>query len=145
MDLRRLLGLHFGLHQAASQRSRSVRAIAALGGGRKDASRSPASAPAISSRVNQRASSSSVGVDGQRVAVGLGVAADHQRRREGPRLAGDIADVADPDAGFLVELARDGRLERFADLDEAGERRIAARRIVRLAAEEQAAVDARPA
>src|SRR6185312_7250891 len=51
---------------------------------------------------------------------------------------GDITDVADPDAGFLVELARDGRLERLADLDEAGERRIAPRWIVWLATEEQA-------
>ena len=42
--------------------------------------------------------------------------------------------------GFLVQLAGDRRLDRFAGLDEAGERRIAAGRILRLAAEQQAAV-----
>ena len=42
--------------------------------------------------------------------------------------------------GFLLQLARDRRLDRFARLDEAGQRRIAAGRIMRLAAEQQAAV-----
>src|SRR4249919_63844 len=47
------------LHQAASQHSRSVRAIAALGGAWNDASGWSSSAAATSPRVNQRASSSS--------------------------------------------------------------------------------------
>jgi len=39
-------------------------------------------------------------------------------------------------SGFLVKLAGDGRLDRLSHLDEAGERRIAPRRILRLTAEE---------
>src|SRR4029450_8200877 len=67
-------------------------------------------------------------------------AADHQRGREGPGLAGHIADIGDVDAGFLLQFARDRGLDRLARLDEAGECRIAARRIMRLAAEKQPAV-----
>ena len=69
-----------------------------------------------------------------------GMGADHQRRGEGPGLAAQVADVGDVDAGLLLEFARDRRLDRFARLDEAGQRRIAARRIMRLAAEQQPAV-----
>ena len=48
-------------------------------------------------------------------------------RRERPRLRGDVARVGDLDAGLLAHLARDRLLERLARLDEARERRVAAR------------------
>ena len=96
----------------------------------------PASIAATSSRENQRQSSSSVvvavDVGGER----LGVAADHQRGGERPRLAGVIGDAADADAGFLVRLAPDRVLDRLAGLDEAGEAGVHARREMRLAAEQ---------
>src|SRR5579884_1147021 len=66
--------------------------------------------------------------------------AEHQRRREWPGLACDIAYIADPDSRLLKELAGDRRLEIFADLDEPGERRIAARRILWLPSKWEPAV-----
>src|SRR5690606_6544110 len=68
----------------------------------------------------------------------FGVAADHQRRGERPRLAGVVARAAVADAGFLLRLAADGVLDRLARLHEAGEARIHAGREPRLAAEEGA-------
>src|SRR5882672_2001034 len=49
---------------------------------------------------------------------------DHQRVRERPRLAREVADVAYSQADFLVHLAREALLERLARLDEAGERAV---------------------
>src|SRR5712675_2717588 len=45
---------------------------------------------------------------------------DHQRMRERPRLAGEVADVVYSHADFLADLARHALLERFAWLHEAG-------------------------
>src|ERR1700716_100512 len=42
----------------------------------------------------------------------VGGKADHQRMRKRPRLAAKVADVAEIDADFLVNFARDGFLER---------------------------------
>ena len=49
-------------------------------------------------------------------------------------------DSAHANARFLEQLARNGGLEILADLDKAGERRIAPWRIVRLPAQQQLAV-----
>src|SRR6185503_1940120 len=49
---------------------------------------------------------------------------DHQRVRERPRLAGEVADVAYAHADFLLHLARQALLERLARFDEAGERAV---------------------
>src|SRR5687768_6860262 len=68
------------------------------------------------------------------------MAADHQLRRERPGLAGDVGHVAHAHAGFLENLARDAFFDRFARLDEPGERRVAARWIARLAAEQEITV-----
>src|SRR4051812_36232038 len=53
----------------------------------------------------------------------LGREADHQRSRERPGLRGVVRALADANAGFLEYFAPHGVLERFAGLDEAGERR----------------------
>jgi hypothetical protein len=68
------------------------------------------------------------------------VTADHQRRREWPGLAGDVAHIPNPDPRFLEQFARDRRFEILADLDETGEGLKAAGRIMRLAPEQQLAV-----
>ena len=68
----------------------------------------------------------------------LRVEAEHQRRGERPRLRGDVAHLADPHAGLLVDLARDGLLQALPRLDEPGQRAIAALRPGRLAAEQHA-------
>src|SRR5215207_9509814 len=47
--------------------------------------------------------------------------ADHERVREGPRLATEVPDVPDLDPDFFAHLAADGLLYGFAGLDEAGE------------------------
>ena len=52
---------------------------------------------------------------------------DHQRMRERPRLAGEVAAAADAHADFLRDFAREALLERLAGLDEAGERAVHAR------------------
>ena len=71
--------------------------------------------------------------------IGEAMAAEHQLRGERPGLAGDVGDVAHPDARLLEHFARHCFLDRFARLDEPGERRIALRRKARLAAEQQVA------
>src|SRR5574338_476233 len=73
-------------------------------------------------------------VDGQLVAECSRVAAEHERRRKWPWLARDIGDLRHRDSRFLVELASDRSLDRFAGLEEAGEGRIASGRILWLAA-----------
>ena len=96
---------------------------------------------ATSSRVNQRASSSSV------------VSMVSSRRSRDGRGSRSSATTGTATAGWRhsgrrrrrcpassVKLAGDRGLDRFAGLDEAGERRIAAGRILRLAAEQDAAV-----
>ena len=101
---------------------------------------SPASAASTSSRDRPEGVLELGRVEPERVRFGAGEAGDHQRARERPGLAGDVAHVADGDARFLHQLARHRLLDRFAGLDEAGQRRIAARRILRLAGEQDAAV-----
>ena len=89
-----------------------------------------------SSRVNQRASSISRRVEHERVgAVGARDEAEHERLRERPRLAADVADVGDPQPDLLGDLAGDRRLGRLPRLDEAGEDREPAGRPDRLPAE----------
>src|SRR3546814_4436146 len=63
----------------------------------------------------------------------------HQRRRERPRLRGEVAAAKDAHAAFLQHLALDGLLQRFARLDEAGQGGVAVRRPAGVAAEQQAA------
>src|SRR3546814_1748620 len=70
---------------------------------------------------------------------GLGEEAEHQRRRERPRLRGEVAAAKDAHAAFLEHLAFDGLLQRLARLDEAGQGGIAMRRPAGVAAEQQAA------
>src|SRR5438874_7643969 len=67
----------------------------------------------------------------------LGDERDHQRMRERPRLAREVADAADAHADFLLHLAREALLERLARLDEAGERAVHAGRKVRAARQQQ--------
>ena len=49
---------------------------------------------------------------------------DHQARGKRPRLARDIGDGADSDAGFLLHFPAGRLLDRLAGLHEAGQRRI---------------------
>src|SRR5690606_1364087 len=60
-------------------------------------------------------------------------------RGERPRLAGDIAHAGDAHAGFLEHFARDRFFHRLAGFDEAGQRREAALREARLAAQQEPA------
>ena len=66
--------------------------------------------------------------------------AEHQAGRQRPRLVAEVLDVADHDAGLLEHLAAYGVLERLPRLAEAGQRRVAALRPDRLAAEQAALV-----
>ena len=61
-------------------------------------------------------------------------------RGEWPGLAGEVAHVAHLDPGFLASSRATAASIDLARLDEAGQRRIAPRRILRLAAEQQPAV-----
>src|SRR5271168_2629889 len=61
-----------------------------------------------------------VGLDG--AAFGFGEASDHQRRRKRPRLRRVVSYLADFYRRFFHQLASHGFLDRFAGLDEAGER-----------------------
>src|SRR5690349_7815007 len=63
-------------------------------------------------------------VDPQLAAVGMGMAADHQRRWKRPGLARDIMDLAYANACLLEQLARDCCLNILTHLNKAGERRI---------------------
>ena len=63
--------------------------------------------------------------------------AEHQRRRERPRLGREVARRPDAHAALLAHLADDRLLEALARLDEAGQRGVAARRPARRAAEQQ--------
>src|SRR5207248_5823593 len=67
----------------------------------------------------------------------LGNEGDHQRMRERPRLAREVADVRDAHADLLLHLAREALLERLTRLDEAGERAVHAGRKVRAAPEKE--------
>src|SRR5437870_7275565 len=62
---------------------------------------------------------------------------DHQRVRERPRLAREVADVVYAHADFLVHLAREALLERLAGLDEPGERAVHAGRKVRASGQQK--------
>src|SRR3546814_13540991 len=68
------------------------------------------------------------------VRPGLGEEAEHQRRRERPRLRGEVAAAKDAHAAFLQHLALDGLLQRPARLAEAGPGGIAVRRAAGVAA-----------
>src|SRR3546814_16368632 len=71
------------------------------------------------------------------VRPGLGEEAEHQRRRERPRLRGEVAAAKDVHAAFLQHLALDGLLQRLARLDEAGQGGIAVRRPAGVRSEER--------
>jgi hypothetical protein len=78
-----------------------------------------------------------------RVRLAAGVArveADHQRRREGPRLRRAVAQVGHLHPALLGDLARDRVLQRLARLDEPGQRAEPPGRPARLAAEQHAVV-----
>src|SRR3954454_15297358 len=79
-------------------------------------------------------------VDGQLARGRLRHAADHERRWKGPWLACNVADIESLDPGFLLHFTRDSILNGFADLDKAGERRIAVFRVMRLAAKQDPAI-----
>ena len=101
---------------------------------RSGAAQSPwASAARSSARVTHMASaiSPSAGSSGA-VGSATRVEADHQRARERPGLAAQVADVGDRDADLLVHLAGHARLQRLAGLDEPGQHREPARRPDRL-------------
>src|SRR5205085_6621576 len=49
---------------------------------------------------------------------------DHQRMREGPRLARHVAQTMDLDPDFLAHFAMDAILDRFACFDESGQRAV---------------------
>ena len=66
--------------------------------------------------------------------------AQHDRCRKRPRLRGMVIAGAHAHAGFLEDFAAHCVFERFARLDEAGQRRIAAFRPLRTAAEQAAAL-----
>ena len=95
---------------AASHRSISVRAMLIPGGiiGRSSARNHWASTISFSSMTM-----SPLGP--------CGLEPDHQRVRERPRLAGDVAHVGDRHADLLAHLAVDGLLHRLAGLHEAGD------------------------
>ena len=103
------------------QRSMRARAID-VGPG----SRMPLSASAICSRVNQRTSriSSPSGTpDGRGAHRDPRLEPEHERGRERPGLARDVARILDQHARLLVDLADHGRLERLPRLHESGEQR----------------------
>src|SRR3954471_10224805 len=62
---------------------------------------------------------------------------DHERVRERPGLAREVADVVYAHADFLVHLALETLLERFPRLDETRQRAVHARRKVRAARHQQ--------
>ena len=108
--------------------STSARAIDARPGGETSPDRT---ASASSSRENHRASVSSTPSTVTSVDSARGAEADHERRRERPRLAPPVGDVTDEHPGLLGHLAADGVLERLPRLHEARERRPPPRRPVR--------------
>src|SRR5262249_43388568 len=65
--------------------------------------------------------------------------ADHQRMRERPRLAAEVADVCDLDPDLLADLAGHSLLQRLARLDEARERAVEGQREVAPAGEQDLA------
>ena len=73
----------------------------------------------MSSRWNQRASSSSTPSARSSPAAVARRESQHQRVRERPRLAPEVAHVLDFDAGLFEHLAKDRLLEALAGLDEA--------------------------
>src|SRR4051794_26316452 len=77
-------------------------------------------------------------VDPQLLLGRPGDEAEHQRLRERPRLAGDVADVGDGDPDLLGDLPDHGRLGRLPGFDEAGQDGEPARRPDRLTAEHAA-------
>ena len=89
-----------------------------------------------SSRLSQRAASSSDLFTSIVERFGLGVEADHHRGGERPGLRGAVGDVLHAHPHLLVDLARDGVLEALARLDEARQGRMHAAREMRAAAEQ---------
>ena len=107
---------------------------------------SPDSQPArSSSRVNQRASAISAPSTSMSVVARDPAEADHQARRQRPRLVAEVGHVAHGDADLLQHLAAYGVLERLPRLDEAGQGRVAALGPDGLVAQQQALVGARRA
>ena len=74
-------------------------------------------------------------IDNDIPALGLAPAAEHQRIGERPRLAGEIAHVANVDPGFLEDLPPHGCFERLTRFDESRQKRIHALRPTWRAAE----------
>ena len=79
-------------------------------------------------------------VDPKLIAVRLGVTSDHQRRGEGPGLTCNITNITHANSRFLKQLPSNRRFEILADLEKACERRIPARRIMRLAAQQELSI-----
>ena len=67
----------------------------------------------------------------------LGQEGDHERVREGPALAAEVAQAADLQADLLVDLAPDAVLQRLGGLHEAGECAVDGRRETRPRGEQQ--------
>ena len=91
-----------------------------------------------SSRVNQRASSSSPLDAHGDPGSARGVKAEHQRGGERPGLRGVVVARRDAHARFLEHFARHRVFEALARLDESRDGGIAARRPARLPAEQRA-------
>ena len=85
---------------------------------------SPGNPAAISWRVNQRTSSSSSSARGTDSAAATRRKADHQRRRERPRLRRVIGRFEHRHAGFFQHFAGHGVLQALTRFDEARDRRI---------------------
>ena len=113
----------------ASQRSMSVRAMLIPGGiiGRSSARYHCASTISVSSMTMSPPAH-------------VGLEPDHQRVRERPRLAGDVAHVGDRHADLLAHLAVHGLLHRLARLDEAGDAAVHRHRERAAASEQRLAV-----
>src|SRR6185436_600222 len=77
-------------------------------------------------------------VDAQLAARVLGGETDHQRVGERPRLAAEVAHLAELDAHLLADLAAHRLLERLAGLHESRERAVEPGRQVVAAAEQHA-------
>ena len=113
----------------SSTQARMMWCAIAIGGGMLIPSGcSPVNISATSSRVNQRASSSSSRSTVISARRRLRVAADHQRHRERPGLRGEILHPPAGDAGFLQRLAPRRLLDALARLDEARKARPHVRR-----------------
>ncbi|KAG1255494.1 hypothetical protein G6F68_010332 [Rhizopus microsporus] len=79
-------------------------------------------------------------VHARQIILRLRTEPDHQRPRERPGLRAEVLAGGHPHLALLVHLAHHGLLEGLAGLDEAGQHRVAARRPVRLPAQQQPAL-----